>query len=580
MKHFWIQLSLVAGLWFLLPATLWADRHALLVGVSDYTLPRIPDLQGPRNDVESLQQVLEERWRFAPENIQTLIDSDATEKAILAEFAALVTRSQPGDDIVIYFSGHGTSARDPDLGAKLNLPDNSGALVVSDFDPARLTRHSSVEAVDDGLIVGRHELKPLLEILDQDRNVLLIIDACFSGNAARASRTPFKPLTVRWFPLTPGDTQLTGWRGHSTTRSVCNDCDQTAVAPYLYRNLVYYGAAAENQLAIDISQADIDSGRVSTYDGKPHGGFTNALLTVLGGGFSDQGAPSYASIFTQLLNQFSVFCKACGHRPVSLPGIAQNAGHILDRPFLSSRLLSSRGKQQAAMQHQLIIDSSGAGQLTSEIDSGYANLESVASESPDVLFINDGDGLLATNASGELIKRFVQHPTPKQLNQWLSARRWLKQRQASDHRNGKVPLQVEFRHPLLGNAVFAGEHLSFYVRSPTSASIAILVLNSEGDLSVLYPATAQEAASVTKPTEVLRVPSDPSLLLRVTPPWGEDVVLFYALPPLHPIIDTLTDLSRETAINPTDKRLTAFEMLLDDGDLAYGAAVVPIVSSQ
>ena len=48
-----------------------------------------------------------------------------------------------------------------------------------------------------------------------------------------------------------------------------------------YKNTVYFGAAAEDQFAVDFSQAEIDAGLVSSIDGLPHGGFTDALLRVL-----------------------------------------------------------------------------------------------------------------------------------------------------------------------------------------------------------------------------------------------------------------------------------------------------------
>ena len=178
-----------------------ATQHALLIGISDYTDQRIPDLEGPVNDVLALRDVLIRRWQFQEENIRVLIDADATESNILRALEALQRSTDPDDDIVIYYSGHGTSASDPDLGSHLDLPDGSGAIVGSDFDPDKLTRRSLNEAADDGLLVGRQDIRPRLQALDVQRNVLVVFDACFSGNATRSYSSQYTPKSLRRIDL-------------------------------------------------------------------------------------------------------------------------------------------------------------------------------------------------------------------------------------------------------------------------------------------------------------------------------------------------------------------------------------------
>jgi len=177
----------------LVPSLGMAKQHALLIGVSDYQNKRITDLEGPQFDVPAMQKVLNQHWGVDEENMVSLVNEQATERNIKAELNALHTRTKPGDDIVIYFSGHGTSGKDPDFGAKLNLPDESGALVTYDFDPAthiaRIRAGKPVAAEDDGLLIGRHEIKPMLQSLSEERTVLVVFDSCFSGNAVRSQST-------------------------------------------------------------------------------------------------------------------------------------------------------------------------------------------------------------------------------------------------------------------------------------------------------------------------------------------------------------------------------------------------------
>ena len=174
-----------------------AAQHALLIGVSDYTDTRVPDLEGPIHDVAALKDMLLTHWLFDQANVTTLINDEATESAILKALDALPSRATPGDDILIYFSGHGTSASDPDFGSRLNLPDGTGAIVASDFDPTRLNRQTLSNASDDGLLVGRFELKPRFQALDAHYNVLIMFDACFTGNSARALPTSYRPKNTR-----------------------------------------------------------------------------------------------------------------------------------------------------------------------------------------------------------------------------------------------------------------------------------------------------------------------------------------------------------------------------------------------
>ena len=107
------------------------SHRALLVGVGKYQSTNVDQLKGPVNDIQSLREVLVERWGFRSNDIITLADEHAKRAAVLKELNRLRATSQPGDFVLFYFSGHGTRVEDD--GLRLPLPDCTGALVPWDF---------------------------------------------------------------------------------------------------------------------------------------------------------------------------------------------------------------------------------------------------------------------------------------------------------------------------------------------------------------------------------------------------------------------------------------------------------------
>ncbi|WP_397534705.1 caspase domain-containing protein [Roseateles sp.] len=86
-----------------------AADHALLVGVSAY--PGLPgrSLEGPANDVRLMQQTLA-GMGLAEDQLTVLAERGGglpTRTNILRSLARLANQSQPGDWVLVYFSGHG-----------------------------------------------------------------------------------------------------------------------------------------------------------------------------------------------------------------------------------------------------------------------------------------------------------------------------------------------------------------------------------------------------------------------------------------------------------------------------------------
>lgn len=84
--------------------------QALLIGVADYeNISPLPSVI--TNDVEGIFQLLIDpsRCGYSFRNVQTLVDNQATKRAILEAFHALAQRCEPDSTALVYFSGHGGS---------------------------------------------------------------------------------------------------------------------------------------------------------------------------------------------------------------------------------------------------------------------------------------------------------------------------------------------------------------------------------------------------------------------------------------------------------------------------------------
>ncbi len=86
------------------------QRHAFVVGIGDYeNKSGLPALAAPANDAEDLKTALERLPQ--PFNVAILTNDQAKDKETFqAAFDSFLSRIEPGDDVLFYFSGHGFSA--------------------------------------------------------------------------------------------------------------------------------------------------------------------------------------------------------------------------------------------------------------------------------------------------------------------------------------------------------------------------------------------------------------------------------------------------------------------------------------
>ncbi len=156
--------ALVAMLWLLLagsPAA--AERHALLIAIGDYAEPSAR-LKGIEHDLRMAREMAQ-AWGAHRDRTQVLVDKQATYSAIRSALSELAWRIQPGDEVLVYFSGHGvrkTQAGNP--GCQEALVTQEGRVLM------------------DAVL-----LEYLQALASRARRVVMLTDACYSGGLATKS---------------------------------------------------------------------------------------------------------------------------------------------------------------------------------------------------------------------------------------------------------------------------------------------------------------------------------------------------------------------------------------------------------
>ncbi len=153
------------------------DKYALLVGINQYADPS-NDLAGCVNDVSKIREFLIGNAGFSIDNIRVLTDLRATKQGIIERLNWLVNNRLNDDELVFYYSGHGSQVRDRN-GDELN-----------DYKDEILCPHDM--NWDDPLtddIVGA-----ILRTCNRNAYLTAIIDACHSGTITKDINNPTKKI--------------------------------------------------------------------------------------------------------------------------------------------------------------------------------------------------------------------------------------------------------------------------------------------------------------------------------------------------------------------------------------------------
>lgn len=133
--------------------------YALIIGVSDYTDPNIPDLDSlPVKDAMNLSKVLLKNYTFEKENVTLL--KNPTRRDIVIALDDLSKKTTTTDNVLIFYAGHG------------HYEDENG--IGYWFPKDAEVSNSSNWLYNNQLVDCIKKIKSL--------HTLLISDACFSGS--------------------------------------------------------------------------------------------------------------------------------------------------------------------------------------------------------------------------------------------------------------------------------------------------------------------------------------------------------------------------------------------------------------
>jgi len=522
-------------------------RIALLVGVGNYTDSSMSDLDGPPHDVSALRDVLIKRWGFRPQDIKTLVDGEATRANIAAELAALSRRSAANDEVLVYFSGHGTSALDANISAMgIPLPHSTGAFVPADF---KLQAQSNIK----DLIVGRTDLVPVFSALEAaGRSLWVISDSCYSGQQVRSSMlaTP-GDLPERMIPLVLGNAS-SQQRADSARLAT-----PQKVEPYPYRATAFLSASGEGERAKDIPRGMLAI--VPTLDGKPHGAMTDALLRVLEGQIpGDLDGDGWMTL-NEVHRATSDFMaqRAYGHTPMRLPSVAEDSQGLGNRAVLNIRNVAKRPTEQPLQALRIRVESASPALMAAI--SGVPDVQIVKPGSPaDIVLMVKGSQLGVISASGDLLAGMPVAETSRAVAQ-IRQLAWAQHLRGVAEKYRRAALQVAVDPAEQGSNFTPGQLISFVVRPDKNATLVLLNINSEGKVGVLYPYSQAELAPLAA-GRAKHIPGNSEhQRIKVQEPFGMDMQFIFAFdePPAG-----LSKLLHLDNADPGDSRLMAFERSL------------------
>ena len=208
-----------------------ASRHALIIGVGEYSRPGISSLKGVKHDIKSAAQIAR-TMGIAPENITYLRDTDATAQNIRLAFRSMEKRMRQGDRAFVYYSGHGTRWID------------------TSFDSNACTE--GLLATDGQALTNREISRLLMPISRKAEKLMVFYDACHSGGLAN------QPLRTRSL-ATSGGQLMPKFAGEVSpercatpsnmkTRSLSGELGRMGAVP---SNTVFIAASRPDEVSFD-----------------------------------------------------------------------------------------------------------------------------------------------------------------------------------------------------------------------------------------------------------------------------------------------------------------------------------------
>jgi hypothetical protein len=161
-----------------------ARLHSLLIGIDRYLHPRIRPLHGCENDILDFAAFISEQLPQETGQIAILLSTDPDERGrptrenIIAAFLRVGNAIDQGDQVIVYYAGHGSRARRQDGGYVETLtPMDSrldGIYDIRDFEVSALLQHMTRKTND----------------------VTVILDSCHSSSGTRGDQEIVRQVSL------------------------------------------------------------------------------------------------------------------------------------------------------------------------------------------------------------------------------------------------------------------------------------------------------------------------------------------------------------------------------------------------
>lgn len=479
-----LALSLALGL-----AATWANastQRALLVGVGEYADARLR-LFGPPHDVVAMREQLIHKLGFPADQVRTLVDGQATRANVLRALARLRDASRNGDFVLVYLSGHGTSAFDA-AAANLALPSSTGAFVPHDYK----ARGSAAEKLAS-LVLGFRDIRPILTAMDAAGvSGIVLVDSCY---AERTSRSLHAATPLAWRHVTSGLEHLEPF---DTVPKETGD-------EYPYRNIATLTASSAKEKALDLQ----DGSR--TLDGKPHGAFTDALLRTLGDAArADANGDAVLTaweLFAGLKARMNM--ADLPHSPQLLPSPREDFAGLLGRPaFRSVGAVAPAPEPQGNL-------------LRIQVDGDFPLVEAAIAEARNLKRTTGGHDLRIVRTDGfvRILTAFgdalAGFPLETDAANALRQQPWIRSLVRNlGRRSSGSGMELHMR----GETYEEGDELTIASTAVHRVHLLVLDIAPDGELRVLYPGRGDGFHAVA-------ANQAPSFRAKVDAPFGVDYVV-------------------------------------------------------
>lgn len=554
--------KILITLWMLVfSISSWAiQQHALLIGISNYQHER--DLPGARNDVEALRKTLINTVGFQADKITVLQDREATRVNVISALNTIYQNSREGDHVFVYYSGHGVSADSPtvDRAVKADLPACTGALVPFDY-----SKQESKQNKLDKLIIGRRDLFPAFERLDNGgRKLFVAFDTCYSGQAYRggasAKETGNEQGNVKYV-----DDDTLGDMSYLQQGKMCSGSP--------YQNVFFLSASSENQTAPE--------GNQFTFDGKPHGYMTDAMLRLFQN-YGQVDRNNNGLQYFELVDGVQTILNNMNRlQTISYAPKMMEHAPVADRLVFEKKIPHGTTPQALYQVGSIRIKLNGIEPGLADRITMIPGLQVVDSLA-DLALSKKGRDMMLYSGNGDLIKRFDNvhiEAVIKALQQQVMLVNTIKKNP------GLAPINLQIELSGHSGTHFQEEdNLQFVISADQPADLLVLTIDSAGGVQLAYPDIFHE-----EPWECRLQPNHSCELpvLEITgPAFGSEYLIAFALTRSYPNEQALVNKMKsknqfkgdERFMHWEDSELQTFLKYLHDNPNTYRSKIFTVVS--